>query len=299
MFLILFGRLNKVKDKIFDSDFLKKLEKLVISSRITLTNGSAGNRKSRAKGSSVEFSDYREYSIGDDFKRIDWNAYGRFEKLFIKLFMEEREASVHIFLDTSKSMDWGEPNKSIVSRKLAAALAYISLSNYDRVSMVCLSSVVESFKSSLRGKNSFKDVINLLEGLDYRGQTDIYNTISKYDLRSGKGISIVISDFFSKGKLKDMINYLKFKKQEVYICHVLSPGEMNPEVSLSLRLVDSETDEFKDVTASPILVKTYKKVLERFLAETEEICKNLGAHYIKTDTSIPVEHMIKMVVNKL
>jgi len=120
--------------QLFDSEFLKKIQQLVITSKIVLSDGAGGNRKSRSKGSSIEFSDYREYSLGDDFRRIDWNAYGRFEKLFIKLFMEEREAHVHIFLDTSKSMDWGEPNKSFASRRLAAELSYISPSNYDKVS---------------------------------------------------------------------------------------------------------------------------------------------------------------------
>lgn len=288
-----------MKSQIFDSDFLRKLEKLVLSSRITIADGASGNRKSRAKGSSVEFSDYREYSIGDDFKRIDWNAYGRFEKLFIKLFMEEREAPVHIFLDTSKSMDWGEPNKSIASRRLAAALSYISLSNYDRVSLVFLSDSIEVYKKALRGRNSFGEVLNIMEELKYSGQTDIYNTIAKFDFKTGRGISIVISDFFTKGNIKDLISYLKFRKQEVYICHVLSPQEINPDMSLSLRLVDSETGEFKDVTASPSLMKAYAKVLERFLKETEEVCNNYGAHYILSETSLPVEQMIKMVVNRV
>lgn len=287
-----------MESQLFDSDFLKKLEQMVISSRITLMDGASGNRKSRAKGSSVEFSDYREYAIGDDFKRIDWNAYGRFEKLFIKLFMEEREAPVHIFLDTSKSMDWGVPNKSIASRRLAAALSYISLSNYDRVSLVCLNNRVELFKSSLRGKNAFGEVMNMLERLDYIGITDIYNIVSRFDLKSGRGISIVISDLFSKGNLLDMINYLQFRKQEVYICHVLSPQEIDPDINSSLRLIDSETREFKDVTVSPSLLKTYNKVLGRFTMEIEEVCARRGVHYMLMDTSIPVEHMIKMVVNR-
>ena len=288
-----------MKSQIFDSDFLKKLEQLVISSRITIADGASGNRKSRAKGSSVEFSDYREYSIGDDFKRIDWNAFGRFEKLFIKLFMEEREAPVHVFLDASKSMDWGEPNKSISSRRLAAALSYISLSNYDRVALVCLSNKIDLFKSSLRGKNSLGEVLNLLGDLSYSGETDIYNTISKFNLKTGKGISIVISDFFSKGDFVEMIKYLQFRKQEIYICHILSPQEIEPDINLSVRLIDSETGEFKDVTSSPYLIKTYKKVFDKFRAGIEETCSKRGVHYMLMDTSVPVEQMIKMVVSRV
>ena len=288
-----------MKSQLFDSDFLRKLEQLVISSKITLADGASGNRKSRAKGSSVEFSDYREYSIGDDFKRIDWNAYGRFEKLFIKLFMEEREAPVHIFLDNSKSMDWGEPNKSIASRRLAAALSYISLCSYDRVSLVCLNSTVDKYKSDLRGKNSFSQILNLMENLDYSGTTDIYNTIAKYNLKSGKGISIIISDLFTKGNLLDMINYLQFKKQEVYICHMLAPQEVSPEIGMSLRLIDNETGEFRDVTSSPDLIKTYKKVYNGFITKIEDLCAGRGVNYIFMDTSIPAEKMVRMVVNRV
>ncbi|MEN2774845.1 DUF58 domain-containing protein [Acetivibrio clariflavus] len=288
-----------MKSQLFDSDFLKKLEQLVITSKITLVDGAAGNRKSRAKGSSVEFSDYREYSIGDDFKRIDWNAYGRFEKLFIKLFMEEREAPVHIFLDNSKSMDWGEPNKGIASRRLAAALSYISLSSYDRVSLVCLNNTVDKYKPDLRGKNSFTQILNLLENLEYSGTTDIFNTIAKFNLKSGKGISIVISDLFTKGNLLDMINYLQFKKQEIYICHVLAPQEVEPEIGMSLRLIDIESGEFRDVTSSPDLIKSYKKVYKRFITNIEEICKRRGVNYIFMESSLPVERMVRKVVNSI
>lgn len=287
---------SKLKSQLFDSDFLKKLEQLVISTKITLADGASGNRKSRAKGSSVEFSDYREYSIGDDFKRIDWNAYGRFEKLFIKLFMEEREAPIHIFLDNSKSMDWGEPNKSIASRRLAAALSYISLCSYDRVSLVCMNDVVDKFKSDLRGKNSFSQILNLMDNLEYKGTTDIFNTVSKYNLKSGKGISIVISDFFTKGNLLDMINYLQFKKQEVYICHILAPQEVEPEIGMSLRLIDIESGEFRDVTSSPALVKTYKKVYKRFITNIEDTCKGRGVNYMFMESSVPPEKMVRMVV---
>ncbi|NLL06479.1 MAG: DUF58 domain-containing protein [Clostridiaceae bacterium] len=286
-----------MKSQLFDSDFLKKLEQLVISTKISLADGASGNRKSRAKGSSVEFSDYREYSIGDDFKRIDWNAYGRFEKLFIKLFMEEREAPIHIFLDNSKSMDWGEPNKSIASRRLAAALSYISLCSYDRVSLVCMNDVVDKFKSDLRGKNSFSQILNLMDSLEYKGTTDIFNTVSKYNLKSGKGISIVISDFFTKGNLLDMINYLQFKKQEVYICHILAPQEVEPEIGMSLRLIDIESGEFRDVTSSPALVKTYKKVYKRFITNIEDTCKGRGVNYMFMESSLPPEKMVRMVVN--
>lgn len=286
-----------MKSELFPGDFLKRLEQLVLTTRMTLSEGSSGNRKSRAKGSSIEFSDYREYAIGDDFKRIDWKAYGRFEKLFIKLFMEEREAPVHIFLDTSKSMDWGEPNKSISSRRLAGALGYISLASYDRVSLITLGREVYKFKSDLRGKNSFTHILNFLEETDYKGTSNIYNSVKGYNLKNGRGISVIISDLFSTGNFEDMINYLQYKKQEIYICHILSPQEISPEIGMSLRLLDSETGEYKDVTSSPALIKTYDKVYKSFIERFEEFSMKRNINYMLLPTSVPVEKMIRMVVN--
>jgi uncharacterized protein (DUF58 family) len=283
---------------LFDSDFLKKLEQFKLWSKIMTQDGGTGNRKSRAKGSSVEFSDYREYIMGDDFKKIDWNAYGRFKKLFIKLFMEERESSVQIFLDVSKSMDYGDPNKSIASRRLAAAISYISLSNYDRVSVACINDKVDKFKSSLRGKNSFKEVMSLLENIEYNGTTNIYETISKYPFKFGKGVSLVISDFFSEGNPLDMIKYLQFKKQHVYICHILSPQEISPEVGESVRLIDSETGMHKEVAVSKNLLNMYNKAYQKFINTFEESCAKMGVHYMLMDTSIPIEGLIRMVVSK-
>lgn len=283
---------------LFDSDFIKKLEQFQLWSKITTQDGGSGNRKSRAKGSSIEFSDYREYAMGDDFKRIDWNAYGRFKKLFIKLFMEEREAPVQIFLDVSKSMDYGEPSKSIASRRLAAAIAYISLFNYDRVSIACINDKIDKFESSLRGKNSFKEVANLLENIEYDGTTNIYETISKYHFKFGKGVSLIISDFFSEGNVSDMIKYLQFKKQHVYICHILSPQEISPNISENVRLIDSETGKHKEIATSKNLLKMYNRAYQKFINEFEENCAKKGVHYMLMDTSLSIEGLIRMVVSK-
>lgn len=281
--------------ELFDGEFLKKLQQLVITSKLILTDGAGGNRKSRSKGSSVEFSDYREYTSGDDFRRVDWNAFGRFEKLFIKLFMEEREAQVSIFLDTSKSMDWGEPNKSIASRRLAAALCYVSLSNYDRVSVFCINHKAERSKLSARGRNSFGQILDFLEKAEYSGITDLFGAIRDSDIRNTKGISIVISDFFSHGLPADIIKFLQYRKQEVYFCQLLAPQEISPEINSSLRLIDSETGKFIDVTATPQLLKVYRKVYNSFVGSFEEACHKYGANFLKFETAMPVEQMIKAV----
>lgn len=282
--------------ELFDREFLSKLEKLVLNTRLTMTGGASGNRKSRSKGISVEFSDYREYAAGDDFRRVDWNAFARFEKLFIKLFMEEREAHINIFLDTSKSMKWGDPDKSTAARRMAAALCYIGLAGYDRVSLYCVSNKLEKYSLSLRGRQSISRILNLLEEIEFKWSTDLNNAVREVEFGPNKGISIVISDLLYDGTPADLIKYLLYCKQEVHICHILSPQEADPRLDASLRLIDCETGEVREVTASPLLADTYRKVFDRYISELEEICFKWGVNYIKLITNQPVEQMIKRVV---
>lgn len=278
--------------ELFDSQFLNKIERMVITTKLMISGGASGNRKSANKGSSVEFSDYREYVIGDDFRRIDWNAYARFEKFFIKIFMDEREAPVHIYLDTSKSMNWGNPSKSFVSRRLAAALGYIGMSNYDSVSVECLNKRVECSKVSMRGKNSFAKLLNFLEQVQYKGKTNLTAAIKESHIKSNRGISVIISDLFSPDSFEEALKFLQYKKQDVYVCHTLAPSEINPEVSENYKLIDSETGECMDVTASSALIKTYRRVYRKFTEDIKKTCFRRGMNYILLDTSVPVEKVL-------
>ena len=281
--------------QLFDSLFLHKIQQLALNARFSPDGILAGNRKSRSKGSSVEFSDYSEYIPGDDFRRLDWNAYGRFEKLFVKLFMEEREAPVTLFLDVSKSMDWGEPNKSIASRRLAAALAYISLTNFDRVSMVCADDDIQQLCRDIRGKNSFHRVTEILENVIYTGESDIQKAAESCRILSGRGITVLISDLFTRGSLDDLLRFLVYNKQTIYVCHLLSPQELHPAVNESVRLVDSETGKTLDITVSPSLLNSYEKALLNFRNQIEQACTKWGAYYFRFSSEMAVEAMVKEV----
>lgn len=281
--------------QLFDSAFLQKIQQLALNARFALDGASAGNRKSHSKGSSVEFSDYREYTPGDDFRRVDWNAYGRFEKLYIKLFMEEREAPVTIFLDVSKSMNWGEPNKSIASRRLAAALAYISLTNFDRVSMACIDEDIQQVCKDVRGKNFFHRITGVLENIQYTGGSNTQKAVENYHMQSGRGITVLISDFFTQGSFTELLKYLTYHKQAVYICHILSPQEIHPAVNESVRLVDSETGERVDITVTPSLLNSYGKALDNFRNRIESSCIKWGAYYVQFSSERAVEEMVKEV----
>lgn len=156
-------------DKIFNSEFYSKLHTLRMSIAMRLAAGMSGGRKSNAKGNSVEFSDFREYQLGDDIRRIDWNAYGRFDKLYIKLFMEEKEGIFQIFLDTSKSMDFGEANKGVCAARIAAALSYVVLENSDRLYLNLMKEGKLETPKSYTGKQAFSKVIDYLEGVKFEG----------------------------------------------------------------------------------------------------------------------------------
>jgi len=284
--------------QLFDSNFFKRIQQLTLNTKFTIDGTYAGNRKSRSKGSSVEFSDYREYVPGDDFRRIDWNAYGRFEKLFIKLFMEEREAPVTIFLDVSKSMDWGEPNKSIASRRLAAALSYISLSDFDRVSVACFDEQVRESCRNVRGKFAFHRITGLLENVQYTGNSNIQKAVESYQIQWDRGITVIISDFFSQGSFSQVLKYLRYNKQIIYICHILSPQEIQPDISEAVRLVDSETGEILDITVTPALLNSYGKALKEFEDSIKKDCLKWGAYYFSFSSDITLEEMVKEVTER-
>lgn len=280
-----------MKERIFDTEFLKKLDTIAINVRMLMSQGGGGNRKSRSKGSSVEFSDFREYAMGDDFRRIDWNAYGRFDKLFVKLFMEEQEAMINIFVDSSRSMDFGSPKKSELALKLAGILAFLALNNLDRV---CINSLTkDSFKQSaaVTGRSMFDRCIGFLEGISFGGETDLNAAVKKKDIRS-RGMAVIISDFFSPGGIEEAIKYLLYKKQDVFLIHVLSPEELNPDLEGQVRLLDAETGKVMDVAVTPALLKQYHQKLNEFNNDIREFCSRMGAAYIQVSSADSIEKIV-------
>jgi len=281
--------------RLFDKEFLARLQRLALTSKYPTDTLSAGNRKSQSNGSSVEFTDYREYSHGDDYRRLDWNAYGRFEKLYIKLFTEEREAPVTVLLDVSRSMDWGEPNKSISSRRLAAAIAYISLVNYDRVSLLCIDEGIQKILTDIRGKNSFHRITDFLEDVRYGAGSSIQKAVEGCPVKWSRGITVLISDLFTDGEFEELLKYLAYRRQTVHVCHILSPQETNPEVNEPVRLIDSETGRFVDITVTRGLLDSYHKTLNGFINGIERCCRKWGARYYQFSSDLSVEMMVKEV----
>lgn len=289
-----------MSERLFNEDFFKKLNKINMHINFKLSSGTQGGRKSKAKGVSVEFSDYREYAPGDDFRRIDWNAYGRFDKFFVKVFMEEREGIFNFFIDKSKSMDYGAVNKKDTALKTVAALSYIALNNLDRVNISTMDNGnVESIKSAA-GNKAFQRILRELENLEFKGSTDLAKSIKKRPL-SPRGVSVIVSDFFNNEGLKDLedaLKYLAFKKQDIILVQILSEEELNPEFNNEITFIDSETNENVKMSLTPNIIKEYKSTLKIYKKSIEDLAKKYGGKFISVSSGMEIEEIILGEFNK-
>lgn len=270
-------------------EYLAKLDTMNISLSNIVDNFYIGTRKSNKNGISVEFSDFKEYTIGDDVRHADWNSYARTERLYIKRFKEEKQASINIFLDTSKSMDYGNENKGYYSKLIAASIAYIALRNSDNVNIYICNELLKLNKINISSKKSFLGIINFLDNIKFDGKTNLSQSISELSaINLKKGISFILSDFFSQDGYKNSVKALKYKKQEIILIHILSQQEIFPQNEGNIKFIDSETQEIKEVTVDECILQEYKTVLKEFQNEIKEFCLDLGVGYkqISTDSSI-------------
>ncbi len=278
---------------LLDPEFLAKLEQLELVSRKIFVGRMKGERKSRRRGSSVEFADHRNYSIGDDLRHIDWNVYGRLDKLFLKLFLEEEDLHFYTLIDTSLSMDFGDPTKLQYAKQVAAALSFIGLVNHDRVVLDAFSSTLRPGLASVRGRSQMHRVVHYLDGLKADGGSDLTSAARSFAIKHpGKGIAVVVSDFLDKRGYEDALRYLLARDLDIYVVHVLSREEVEPELVGDLRLVDAEDDDMAELTISAPLLRRYKENLQAFVGGLKEWCTKRGIAYIFTTNHNPFDKLI-------
>jgi len=272
---------------LLDADFVRKLETLAVTARRS-SSSFKGEHASTRHGPSVEFADYRNYTAGDDFRHIDWNAFGRLEKLFIRLFREETELSVYILLDRSDSMQ-ALPGKLDHAKKLAAALTYISLCNFDRVML----SSVQAQHGPVRGKGQALACFRFLEPLPAAGAVDLNAWLKAFGTVSHRpGLVIVISDFLQESDPLVGLKFLTHRRHEVFALQVLHEEEVRPSWSGDLELVDVETAYRREVTVTSSVLSSYRRAVEQYRADFEERCIRYGFGYAFTLTSDAVEDVI-------
>jgi uncharacterized protein (DUF58 family) len=278
---------------LLDSEFLHRLEQLELVSRKIFLGRMKGERRSKRKGQSVEFADYRNYVVGDDLRFLDWNLYARLDKLFIRLFMEEEDLHVYILIDNSMSMDFGSPTKLHYAKQVAAALGFIGLVNMDRV-------VVEAFNDRLtqslppvRGRRSLWRLMDFLTKLESAGPSDLKRALRTFSIKcSGKGIVILLSDFMDKAGYEDALRYLVARQLDIYLIHILSHEEVDPEIVGDLKLVDIEDDDEAEITVSGPLLKRYKQNLAAYRAALHDFCNRRGISYLFTSNQVPFDRLV-------
>jgi uncharacterized protein (DUF58 family) len=288
---------GSTESPLLDPEFLHKLEQLELVSRKIFVGRMKGERKSRRRGSSVEFAEHRNYTVGDDLRHIDWNVYGRLDKLFLKLFLEEEDLHVYTLLDTSLSMDFGTPTKLRYGKQVAAALSFIGLVNHDRVLVDTFSAGLEQGLHGIRGRSQMWRIVQYLDRIAASGNSDLTSAAHEFAIRhAGKGVVMVISDFLDRRGYQDALRYLLARNMDIYVIHILSQEEVDPDLVGDLRLVDAEDDEIAEVTMSAPLLKRYKDTLNAFVGGLKEWCTSRGITYIFTTNQYPFD---KLVLNYL
>jgi uncharacterized protein (DUF58 family) len=285
--------ITDVNSQLLTPQLLAQLERLELVSRKIFRGRMKGERRSKRKGQSVEFADFRNYVPGDDLRFIDWNLYARLEKLFLKLFLEEEDLHFFALIDASTSMDFGDPTKLFFAKQLAASLGFIGLCRADRVKVESLGSSRLRPAPILRGRQSLWRMVDYLNKLEPGENVSLAEGVKNFCLRnSGKGILVLISDLMDKNGYETALRYLVAQQMDVYVIHVLSPEELNPEVKGDLRLVDSEDADVAEITVSRPLLERYKRTLAGFIDGAREFCTRRGMSYIMTSTETPVQQLV-------
>ena len=284
--------------RILDGAFLDALETLDLNVRQMKSGNYSGARRSRAYGSSPEFADYRDYVPGDDLRRIDWNAAGRFDKYLIKRFMDEKQGRNCVYLDTSASMGFTE-EKGFAALRLAAALGYLSVSNMDSVAYRLLSGTgCRELCGRINGREAFFQAGNRLEEVCFAGEADLGACI-KSDQNPGTddGVTYLISDLLTDSDWRGAIDLLLSRKREVALIQVLSPEELNPSVNGRHTFCDSEEHGGRasrvtlDVDRDAL--RAYRETVEQFLAEIRRFCASRGVAYLLMKSNERVEDVLQ------
>ena len=283
--------------KIFDETSLRKLEQLTLVADRVRVGVMKGERRSRKRGTSIEFADYRNYTQGDDLRRLDWNVFARLERPFIKLLEEEEDLGVHLLVDSSLSMDWpdedAELNKLNYAVRLAGALAHIGLAAGDQVTVTLLRSTGNERWGPYRGRHNTLRLLQFLENGRASGITDLNIALRNYALQSRRpGLLFVLSDLFSPGGYREGLNALQSRGYEVGLLHVLSPDENDPPVGGDVKLVDIETGADAEITLDASTLDMYRERFQEWQSEISAYCQNRGVHYIPITTDYPWDRLV-------
>lgn len=287
------GTLAEEGGPLLDQTFLGKIGQLDLVSRKILQGKVKGEKRSKKRGQSVEFADHRQYAAGDDLRFLDWSIYARLDQLMIKLFQEEEDLRVYILLDSSKSMDYGRPNKFRYAQQVTAALGYIGLVNMNRVGVGTFSSQLDRVFRPERGRRNLPKLIHFLENTTCEGRTDLGAACKRFaQEQRQKGVVIVISDFLDRHGYQDAVRFFVARRMDVFCLQVLSPQELDPPLAGDLKLIDAEEGEETEITVSQPLLDAYKRNLHALMGGLRDFCHARGARYMSATTGLPFDRLV-------
>lgn len=285
--------------ELFDDEFQRKLDTLAIVSRRVFAGRSRAERRTKRKGSGVEFADHRVYVPGDDFRFVDWNLYQRFGRLLVRLYEEEEDLSVYFVLDCSTSMGFGEGRKFNQARRLAAALAYVALANLDRVTIVAVNDTVTSRMPTTRGKGQIFKVLRFLRGLVPDGTTDLKEGLKTFVAQhKRRGLAVLVSDFYDPAGFAGGINILRYNKFEPYVLHLVDPHDARPPLKGDVRVYDCETGDEREITVTSQLLDRMAALHQEYRHDIERFCTRNQVAYFAADVETPFDDLVLRVFRR-
>ena len=278
---------------LFDADFLRKLELLEILFKRNVVGRREGDRPGLRRGGRAEFADYREYSPGDDLRYVDWNVYGRTDRLFIKEFTKHEAVLVSVLVDASASMAFGEPPKLDFAKRLAAALAYLALAGGNEAQIAAFGGSGVAWSLRHAGRPDLPALAAFLEPIPAQGATDLLGALRAYRERvHERSLVILISDLLEEAGGRRGLRLLGSQRFDLSVLHVLSPQELHPPALGSVRLTDAETAAGEDLVVDDEALRLYGDRLNAFVEGWKAFCQHHDIRYVQASTATPFEECI-------
>jgi uncharacterized protein (DUF58 family) len=275
--------------ELFDEAFQKRLEYLALVSRRVFAGRTRAEQRSRKAGAGVEFADYRRYYPGDDYRQIDWNVYGRIDRLVLRLYEQEEDLSVYLLLDCSASMAFGSPRKLDYGKQIAAALAYVALNHLDRVSVSALADVVTARMPPTRGRNRIFPIFDFLRPLQASGATRLADTVGTFVAQNKRrGVAVLISDLYDPAGFEAALDRLRYARFEPHVVHLVDPREGVPSARGDVELIDAETGERRQATLTPRLLERYAQAYRAYQERVASACVQKQVGLFALDVRTPV-----------
>jgi uncharacterized protein (DUF58 family) len=283
---------------LLEPSLLRRLEALALQVRRAVSGQMGGERRSRRRGQSVEFADFRNYTPGDDFRLIDWNAYARLDRFMLRLFVAEEELPLSVFVDLSASMDWGKPNKAETARQLAGAIAYVALAALDRVRLTVFAEGPTSGGAPYRGRRAAAELFARLQSFPAGGATNYEKLVWPIG-RQRPGMSVLITDGLGEPGVDAALAALQRAQQEGAVLQLLAPQELTPDWSGDARLRDAETGVEREFTATPVTQGAYLRALAQRSEDIERAAHRRGLRFARLSTAEPIDDMVQLTLRRI